>query len=172
MPTEPFHRLFFAIRPPIEVIPEIAWLRDSLGQDRQLVSDDRLHLTTWLFPDSRDFLTDAAARARAAMTKIPRPTFHIVLDKIVGGHGHVLLLPSEPLKGFIAFQAELDRALRATGLAPRKGWRFNPHLTLLHGRHEIDQPIDAISWVADDIVLIDSIVGRGRHDLIARWVLE
>ena len=63
MPSEPFHRLFFAVRPPAGVIPEMAELRDSFGQAKGLVSDEQLHLTTWLFDDSQDYPADAVARA-------------------------------------------------------------------------------------------------------------
>lgn len=172
MPREPFHRLFFAVRPPVAVIPEIAALRDSFGQTRNLVADDRFHLTTWLFDDSQDFPADIAAGAQAAVETMPFTAFRIVLDRRLGSGSHLLLLPSEPLQGFVAFHARLDRALREQGLAPRGQWRFAPHLTLLHGRHDIDEPIDAVSWTASELVLIDSIVGQRRHDVISRWALE
>lgn len=171
MPTEPFHRLFFAVRPPAEVIPEIAALRDGFGQTRNFVRDEQLHLTTWLFDDSQDFPTAAASRAQAAVEAVPLQPFRVVLDRMVGGRGNVLLLPSEPLRGFVVFQARLDHELRAKGLFPDPRWRFNPHLTLLYGQHEIDVPVDAISWTAQEILLIDSVVGERRHDIVARWPL-
>lgn len=171
MPSEPFHRLFFAIRPPAELIPEIAALRDSFGQTKNVVPDDQLHLTTWLFPDSQHFPADAAAKAQAAVASIPLPAFRVALSRMVGRKSHVVLLPSEELRGFMPFQARLDQALRSAGLFPRADWRFSPHLTLLYGRHEMDEEIDTLSWTAHELVLIDSIVGQRRHDVIAHWPL-
>lgn len=171
MPTEPFHRLFFAVRPPVGVIPEIATLRDGFGQTRNLVVDEQLHLTTWLFHDSQIFPAEVAERAQAAVETVPLQPFHVVLDRMVGSKSHVLLLPSEPLQGFVTFQARLDHALRAKGLFPRAERRFNPHLTLLHGQHEVDASIDPISWNVEDLFMIDSIVGERRHEIVARWGL-
>ena len=171
MPTEPFHRLFFAVRPPVGVIPEIAALRDGFGQTRNLVVDEQLHLTTWLFHDSSHFPTEIAARAQLAVEDVPLKPFRIVLDRMVGGGGHVVLVPSEPVQGFVAFQASLDHQLRAKGLSPRSEWRFRPHLTLLHGKHEVGAPIDPISWTVEDLFLIDSIVGERRYEIVARWAL-
>jgi len=171
MPSEPFHRLFFAVRPPADVIPEIAEWRDSFGQAKGLVADGQLHLTTWLFEDSQVFPADAAERAQAAVVAVPLLRFRIVLERMVGGKSHVVLVPNEPLPGFVAFQGRLDLALRAAGLRPRPNWRFSPHVTLLHGRQEVDQGIVPIGWEVEELFLLDSIVGERRHEIIARWPL-
>jgi 2'-5' RNA ligase len=171
MPREPFHRLFLAVRPPATVIPEIGGLRDSFGQTRGLVADGHLHLTTWLFEDSQDFPAEAAERARAVVAALELLRFRIVLERMIGSGGRVVLVPYAPLPGFVALQSTLDQALSGAGLRPHPGWRFRPHMTLLHGRQEIDQSIAPISWDVDNLVLLDSVVGERRHDVIARWPL-
>lgn len=171
MPSEPFHRLFFAVRPPLEVVPEIAALRDGFGQAKGPVTDEHLHLTTWLFPDSQNIAADQAERAKAAIAALPLVRFRVALDRMVGSGSHVVMLPSEPLAGFVAFQGRLDAALRAAGLSAGPGWRFNPHVTLLYGRHAADEWITPISWEVEQIFLLDSVVGERRHDVIACWPL-
>jgi 2'-5' RNA ligase len=171
MPSEPFHRLFFAVRPSADVVPRIARLRDHFGQVRNIVADDRLHLTTWLFPDEQDFPTDAAAMAQAAMQDVPQQSFEIVLDEMVAGPSHVVLLPRQISTRYALLQAQLDKSLRRRGLLPRPGWRFRPHLTLVYGLHEAIPSFAPIAWAAEEIVLIDSVVGARRHDVIARWPL-
>jgi 2'-5' RNA ligase len=171
MPSEPFHRLFFAVRPPPDVVPRIARLRDHFGQTRNIVADDRLHLTTWLFPDEQDFPADAAALAQAAMQDVPLQTFGIVLDEMIASPSHVVLVPRQISTCYGLLQAQLDKSLRRRGLLPRPGWRFRPHLTLVYGQHEAISSFAPIAWTAEEIVLIDSVVGARRHDLIARWRL-
>ncbi|WP_260597269.1 2'-5' RNA ligase family protein [Sphingomonas endolithica] len=172
MPSEPFHRLFFAVRPSAEVVPQIARLRDHFGQARNIVADDRLHLTTWLFPDEQDFPADAAASAQAAMQDVPLQRFEIVLDEMVASLSHVVLVPRQISTRYGLLQAQLDKSLRRRGLLPRLGWRFNPHLTLVYGEHEAISSFAPIAWTAEEIVLINSVVGERRHDVIARWSLN
>ena len=171
MPSEPFHRLFFAVRPAAGVRRAIAGWRDSLGQTKGLVADDQLHLTAWLFDDRQDFPADAAARAQAAIADVPLASFRLVLDRMVGGAGSVVLVPSAVPPGLLALQGALDRALRAGGLQPRCTWSFRPHVTLLHGRHTVDRDIPPIDWPVEELLLLDSIVGERRHETVARWPL-
>ncbi|MEG3088843.1 2'-5' RNA ligase family protein [Sphingomonas sp. PB4P5] len=163
--------MFFAVRPPAGVIPEIAKQRDSFGQKAGLVPDEQLHLTTWLFEDSQDFLAETADRAQAAIASMPLRRFHVVFDRALGRKSHVMLLPTDPLCEFESIQRQLDLALRAAGLRPRADWRFHPHMTLLHGRQKLDQAILPIGWEVDELLLLDSVVGACRHDVIARWPL-
>ena len=34
------------------------------------------------------------------------------------------------------------------------------------------QPIDPVGWTVDELVLIDSHVGRSRHVVLGRWKLR
>ena len=98
--------------------------------------------------------------------------FRFVVDRLVGGTHWALLVPSEPVRGIEAFQQRLSVALMIGGLRPRSGWRFHPHITLRHGAQPgLDRPIDPISWTVEDLLLVDSVVGKGRHDVLARWTL-
>lgn len=167
------HRLFFAIRPPDGLVPEIAVLRDRDGAGHGRVADHRLHLTTWLFPDRADFPHMLVERARQAVDTLDLRRFGIAFDRMTGDDRGIRLLPSEPILGYMAFQRTLAAALARAGLRSRSGWRFAPHMTLRYGgRQSIDEAIVPVSWVAQELVLIDSILGAHRHETLAHWTLS
>lgn len=169
----PRHRLFLAIRPPAGLLLEIAALRDRDGTGRGRVEDHRLHLTTWLFPDHDALPPGLAERAAHAADTVERRAFRINLDVMTGDDRGVRLVPSEPIRGYVAFQRDLAAAMTRAGLEPRPGWRFSPHMTLRYGGlQRIDEGLDGISWIADELVLIDSILGEHHHETLARWPLR
>jgi 2'-5' RNA ligase len=44
---------------------------------------------------------------------------------------------------------------------------------LLYDDHRIpDQPVEAISWIVREFVLVCSLHGQGRHIPLARWPLR
>lgn len=166
----PFHRLFFAARPPAETIPKIAALRDRDGTGQGRVEDDRLHLTTYLFDDHPALPPGLVVRACAAVPQLR--AFRVNLDRLTGDDRGLRLVPSEPVRGYLAFQRALADAIALAGLVPRAGWRFSPHMTLRYGgRQEVDEPVLGISWLCEELVLIDSVVGEHRHEMLARWPL-
>lgn len=168
----PVHRLFFALRPPPEVIDRLRPLRDRDGTGRGRVEDARLHLTTWLFDDHPVLPAGLAERAAAAASAVRPRSFRIVLDRLTGDDRGLRLVPGERVRGYEAFQRELAAALAAGGLTPRAGWRFSPHLTLRYGgKQTLDEMVDGISWIATELVLIDSILNEHRHETLARWPL-
>ena len=71
------------------------------------------------------------------------------------------------------FQRELVSALDKTGIGRHKHRPYNPHITLLYDEHRIpDQPVEAISWIVREVVLVCSLQGQGRHIMLARWPLR
>ena len=62
--------------------------------------------------------------------------------------------------------------MRELGVTERPGYRFSPHLTLGYRIGEpFSERVAPVSWTADEIVLIDSHVGRTRHEVLGRWRL-
>jgi 2'-5' RNA ligase len=46
-------------------------------------------------------------------------------------------------------------------------------MTLLYADKFVDkQPVEPVRWTARDFVLIQSFVGQGRHQVMARWPLR
>lgn len=121
-----------------------------------------LHMT--LLPLGEGIDIDAASRTLDALRLAP---FHVVFDRIRGG----VLRPSERLRGAVAFQRALVRAVLRQGLI-LPSYRFDPHVTLAYGNHIVgDVGIDPISWRVEDIRLIESIVGTATHVEHGRYAL-
>jgi len=50
--------------------------------------------------------------------------------------------------------------------------KFDPHITLLYDQYSVpEEPIDPISWVVDEIVLVFSEVGATKYERPGRWKL-
>lgn len=173
MTLAPRHRLFFAIRPPEGPLPEIVALRDRNGTGRGRVEDHRLHVTTWLFPDHDVLPSGLAKRAMRAVDDMTLRAFHVVFDRVAGDATGLRLVANEPIRGYAAFQHDLAAAMTRAGLSPRPGWRFSPHMTLRYGgRQHVDEEVLGIGWRAEELVLIDSVLGAHRHETVARWDLR
>jgi 2'-5' RNA ligase len=165
------HRLFFAIRPPEATRPYFLEEQVSFGPGHA-VRPEHLHLTTAILDDHLAFPQGIAERLQAVGDAIVADQFPIVLDQVAASEHSVVMIPSEPLHSFRAFQQGLAKAMARAGLGPRRGWRFSPHVTLLYRPGApLRQWTDALSWTVTEFVLIDSLLGLTRHEVLARWPL-
>lgn len=168
----PLHRLFFAFRPPAGAVGHIAAEQGRFGPGRR-IRCRHFHITTAILADYATFPQAQADRMIAAGDMLPVDAFRLILDLAVASDSSVALRPSEPLPALHAFQKRLAHAMRDAGLAMRPRWRFHPHMTLLYRAGlRFAAPVDAISWQATEFVLIHSLVGLGRHEVLARWPLR
>lgn len=166
------HRLFFAVKPPPPVAALIGQLRDAGRAGRSRVTDERLHITMFITDNYPALPADLADRMGETASSIDLPAARVAFDRLIGGRHSTLLAPSEPVRGLEGLQERLGFALSRVGIAPRPRWRFSPHITLCYsGGADFDREIDPISWKADEIVLIHSLAGIGRHITLGRWSL-
>jgi len=57
-------------------------------------------------------------------------------------------------------------------LGARRSLPFEPYMTLSYKAMEIPHtPIEPISFTIREFVLVNSLLGRGRHDVLHRWKL-
>lgn len=166
------HRLFFAIRPPEDAVPYLVE-EQRLFRPGHAVLPQHLHLTTVIVNDYRLFPTAIVAGMLAVGNKVIADQFPIVLDQVVASGRSVAMVPSEPLRGFHAFQQCVATGMARAGLRERDGRRPRAHLTLLywHGA-PLRQPTIPLSWMATEFVLIHSLLGETRHEVLARWPLR
>jgi 2'-5' RNA ligase len=166
------HRLFFAIRPPPGARREIGRVRDRSGRIGS-VSDDRLHVTFFMLGDFAAPPFRLVARLAALLPGIAVPACRIVFDTLVVDKRAARLVSSEPLRGARHAQRRLAESLARGGIGRVRRWRFSPHMTLHHDPRAGAEPwIEAISWLACELVLIESIVGQHRHFERGRWPLR
>lgn len=164
MPRKP-NPLIFMVKPPMAVAQVIDELRIALGVPRHY-SVDRLHITLLLAGDvSRGEavimdLVDAA-------TKIRQAPFRVVFDLVASN----VLLGSDAMEGALAFQRRLALAVADYAQDPRQV--FRPHISLDYGKAvERHHGIDAISWLVEEFLLIESVQGEGRHVVRERFPLS
>lgn len=170
MATALRHHLYLFLPPPQPVREAIARHRDLPGVVRRQVLDDMLHTTIGTFGSFTStphagiaWLIERLARG---LPPAPRQCF----DTLVRAPGRALLAPSESLPGFDRLQAWLaDRV----GVDPAVWMRhIRPHITLGYGGPPAPTiGIEAISYAADRLLLVESVVGQRRHIVHAQWPL-
>lgn len=167
------HTLLFALRPPSDAIPYLTDCRDLLGPAGTPVSEDRLHVTMLCIAHQEEsFPTAQARRACAVGPLLATAPCRLGFDKLVGDGKALRLVASEQVRGLVRVRRVLGQ-LAHTHLGIRCRQSFSPHVTLRYlDRRGIDVPIDMISWIAGELVLIHSEVGRTRHHCLGRWPLR
>lgn len=171
MATALRHHIYLFLQPPYPVREAIALHRDRPGVVRRQVMDEMLHTTIAAFGGFPRSPVDIIAWLihRLARTRLP-PAPRQCFDQLVRAPGHALLVPSEPLPGFDRLQFWLADRL---GINPAV-WRrhIRPHVTLgYEGPAAPTIAIDPISWTADRLLLVESLVGLNTHKIHAEWRL-
>ena len=177
-------RLFFAIRPDARTGLRIESLAQELRRHHGLrgrsLGPERFHVTLHLIGDFAggippQVLAGAldAARPVAAAT----PAFHIGFDRVASftrkrRNRPLVLLGSSGVGTATLLQEALLASLQAAGLAGPPASRFVPHLTLLYDDIALaPQAIEALTWRVDELLLVHSLLGRGRHEVLAALAL-
>lgn len=166
------HRLFFAVQPDGDTARRIAAFAAALRRDHHLGGAVRppelLHVTLALVgrtPEPPDpDAVDVAMKAGAGVTARP---FVVALNR-VQTWTPVVLVGDEGVIGLELLHAELARAL---GQAPDPG--FTAHMSLIWNAGPLaDHAVPPVRWTVREFVLIHSIRGESRHDVLGRWPLS
>ena len=163
------HRYFVALRPPAEAVGEMERIQRRIAiADR--VAPARLHMTLFITEDYESEPPALGARMQAALDRVRADSFDLALDRIGHRGGSVVPARAPALR---RFQKAVAGALTGAGIAPRKEWAFNPHVTLGYDALPAfaGRPIDPISWRAQDFVLIHSLLRLTMHRTLGRWQL-
>ncbi|VTU34093.1 2'-5' RNA ligase [Variovorax sp. PBS-H4] len=176
-------RLFFALLPDAPAIARIERLIEDLRHDHGLkgrsLGASRFHVTLLhlgAFPGVPQVLVDAACAAVQALAVIP--ALQLGFD-CVGSFSRrpsnmpLVLLGEDGLIAAKAFQQALCKAMVRAGEADGGAAHYTPHLTLLYDdTHVARRAVDPITWTANEFVLVRSLLGQGRHEVLARWSLH
>ena len=167
----PLHRLFFALLPPDGAIDYIASEQRRFAPGH-LVFPRHFHITSGILSDYPVFPRACAERMIRAGDSISPQAIRVILNLVAASSRSIALRPSETVPALHVFQRVLAAAMRDAGLSMRPHWRFNPHMTLLY-RYGLRfaVPVDAVSWLATEFVLVDSLVGLTHHEILKRWPL-
>lgn len=157
--------LYLMAKPPFAGAKCMDSCRAERGIDRSY-DLDRLHMTLLRLGEGRAISqAELDALCEVLTVAMPEP-FAIVLDRLwrntlYGSRlGHVLALRRD-------WEARLVRA----GL-PVIPHGSRPHVTLAYGQASGDAVrIDPIDWPVTELLLVRSIRGAGRHEVLHRWPL-
>ncbi|HET7794763.1 MAG TPA: RNA 2',3'-cyclic phosphodiesterase [Rhizobacter sp.] len=181
-PRAPTDRLFFALLPDAAAASRIAALarrlKAELGLKGRPLAMDRFHVTLHFFGDHLGLPEGLVAALRQAAGRVTVPPFRLTFDRAGSFAGRprkrpFVLRGDEGLVSLMAFQKSLGEAMKAVGLGRLVDMRFTPHVTLLYDDRLVpDMVIEPIEWVANEFVLVDSLLGQTRHVPLARWPLS
>jgi len=166
------HRLFFALLPPPVLARQVAAAAGWFDAAGRALPAERLHLTLFVLDDRpvRPRALVAAMQAiGGAVRCAPVP---VTLDRASGSRRSVALRPAHRHPGLHQLHRTIADLAGAHRVPPRAGYSFAPHMTLGYREGEpFSQPVAPVGWLANELVLVDSQVGRTRHEVLGRWPL-
>ena len=184
-PPKPTDRLFFALFPSNQAIPQIVkttqQLRDEHGLTGKSLSNDRLHVTLHHVGDYAGGLPNGLVEAaQEVASTIAMPAFDVTFDRAMSFAGSPRNKPfvlrgnerhDGGLAALMAFQKAFYLAMCRAGLqGPRTNAKFAPHVTLMYDSQGVpEQAVEPIRWRAHDFVLVHSLLGQTRHIHLGRW---
>ena len=177
----PISELYFAILPDPEIAAKSHKLAGNFHRRYRFFAKPRkanlLHVTLYTIGSFRYLPEETVFAAMEAASRVRKPSCSVVFDRAVSfgnGDNRPLVLWNEngntELK---AIYQELVDAMRLTGIAPIKEKPVEPHMTLLYDYRSVPETIlsEPIVWTAKSFVLVNSLVGEGRHVDIEEWPL-
>jgi 2'-5' RNA ligase len=173
--------LFFALQPDMTAAAQAAELSERLRTAhglKSLATDPRrLHVTLHHLGAWPELPPDLVTRSAQAATSLRGVAFEVRFDSVGSFRSRarkhpLVLLARAAMPALQAFRSDLGAALRLHGVAAGEG-DFTPHMTLLRDACVLpEQPVDPIGWKAREFVLLQSLIGQGRHVVLGRWPLQ
>jgi len=172
----PVH-LFFALRPPDAEGAIIDNLRTKLQRVHRLrgatIARECLHATVAAAQDQRRTPQEIIARARSAGQRVRYQPFNVRFEWAQSFDVHRDRYPfvlRGDLKVLTDFRRRLCAEMAQSGLAVPSS--YTPHVTLLWADRRVEAyPIAPIDWLVTNFVLVSSVFGQSRHDILDHWQL-
>ncbi len=178
---KPTDRLFFAVLPDALATAQATTVTDTLfgahGLSGRRLSARNLHVSLHHVGDFAGLPGDVVARALASGDSLRHAPVAIRFDKagsfvrrhrtlplVLRGGGQVIPL--------IAFQHALGEAMARQGFRHISSAHYTPHMTLLYDPRYVEaRAVTPVEWMAREFVLIRSLIGKARHEVLGRWRL-
>jgi 2'-5' RNA ligase len=178
--AHPTDRLFLAVLPgavaAARAIALVQAIKPRSGQGAQTVPASRLHVTLHYFGEFAGVPDALLASIDDALQGVAVACFEACLDRAWsfggGPRSKPWVLGMSAADRVEALHAETGRRLAAAGVRTRGGAGFIPHMTVLYGEQALaPHAIEPIRLDVRELVLVDSLVGRGEHHVLRRWPL-
>ena len=160
--------LYIQAKPPSEVQAQIAALaRNDPGRGPHL-----LHVTLTTLFDLHHAPPEWLPAVIAALDSFTAAPFPLAFDRIENRKA-VTLRTRAPLTEARAFQAALLRHLLEHRAPIMLGTTPEPHVTINYAGDRLRaEKIAPIGWTVDEILLVESVVGKTTHVEHGRWRLR
>lgn len=176
------YRLYFAIQPPGEVADQALRVLQSLRPAERFAAKPpppaRLHVSLNYVGGFGRPPTGIVGKAREVGEAVALRPFDVAFNRIgtwrTGDPPWPLVLwGDEGVIGVQALYKALHRAMVGPGMAPRREPALEPHMTLLRDQAVMPEAfVDPIAWTVREFVLLQSVQGEGRLDVLARFPLR
>lgn len=168
----PAFRYFLGFRPDPPLRASLATLQPRAGQREHRVAPPRLHLTLCTIAETTTFDAALVARTAAALAGGLPEAPPIRLGRVHARTKGAEVVTRGSRREVCAFYDAVAARLRPHGIDPlhRKAG-LRPHVTLGYDACDF-APFDmAAWWLPDELLLIESHVGRGIHAVLLRLPL-
>lgn len=167
-----FYRYFFAFHPKPSQRHWLGALADAAGQNGKRVKNDNVHLTLCVVVETKFRDRFIAARADSALSGHPLTSCPFWLGLVRGGGAGAAVHAMPRQRGIQSFYRNLVGLLATRDIRPlyRKSG-LKPHVTLGYDPCAFGPLEWPCEWIPDELLLIESEVGNGVHNVIARWPL-
>jgi 2'-5' RNA ligase len=170
------HRVFFAARPDELTGARMARFTSRLAQEQPLrgrpMHRSRLHATVGMvgiWPEAPP--ADAIDLARRIGAQIAMRPFKVTFKRLQSwrrSNGPLVLVGDDD--EVIGLNSLHDALYETCGL--RAEPYFCPHISLIWSRDSApERAVEPFSWMVREFVLIHSVYGQGRHEVLGRWPL-
>lgn len=173
--------LFFALRPDAHACEQIRERAELLVERNRLHGcklRGNYHITLSLPGPARRLRTERDNALIRTGDRVRFAPVEITLDAALGFRNpgnspFVLRASSDSAARLTQLQAAVRGGLAHEGFLPSSARDFVPHVTLAYtGEHIVEpQPIEPIRWRSDELFLIRSHQGQGRHEIMGAWPL-
>jgi 2'-5' RNA ligase len=174
-------RLLFAAVPDAGSASGVAELRQELRAKHRLrgkpIATQRLHVTLHHVGDFATLPEGIVARAEAVASSISMRPFKVEFNGALSfrgrpGNSPFVLQGDEGVIGLLVLQHRLGRLMENAGLG-RADPHYTPHMTLLYDNRVVaDEAVRPIGWAVHEFVLVHSLLGRSRYNVLARFPLR
>jgi RNA 2',3'-cyclic 3'-phosphodiesterase len=181
-PDAALNYLFFALLLRGDDASPIVQLRERLrheyGLKGRLIAPNLLHISLHGIGAYHGLPRAKVEAAMQAAARVSMRPFDIVFDCAMSfdreREGKPFVLRAYNDAALMNLYRLLGEAMKSVGFR-RVASRFTPHMTLLYGDRIVkERAIEAIRWTVHDLVLVQSLRGRGHSEdnHLARWQLH